>query len=360
MSAVAPIRRRHPRRFSASAAIALASVVTVVSAAAGQVPKSAAARPPAETAVVPALATFADARPSELADVVARYQSDRSALGRRYGVEYSPARTKRLEEFTGQWLTRLRELSFDKLSQEGRVDYVLLRNELEYEQYQLKREGQQLAEMQSYTPFSATVFDLMESRRQLKPVSQQESGRTLSLLSKQIDSVRKSVEKAVAAKVDTTNVRVRDSLRTARFIGFRTAGFVENLRTTLGQWYRYYSGYDPLFTWWAEDPYKKADESLKAYTKVLRERVVGIREGDNDPIIGDPDRSRWTGGRSRARDDAVHAGATDPDRRARVCVVRGGDEEGVARDGLRRRLEEGDREGEEQLRGAGQAAGSHS
>ena len=293
MSAVAPaapvtlIRRRPKRRFSASVAIALATLVIAASAGTAQ-GKPAAGNASAETAVVPALATFADARPSELADVVARYRSDRAALGRRYGVEYSPARTKRLEEFTGQWLARLRELSFEKLSQEGRVDYVLLRNELEYEQYQLKREGQQLAEMQSYTPFAATVFELMESRRQLKPVSQQESGRTLSMLSKQIDSVRKGVEKVVAAKVDTTNARVRDSLRTARFIGFRTAGFVENLRTTLGQWYRYYSGYDPLFSWWAEDPYKKADESLKAYTKVLRERVVGIRDGDNDPIIGDP------------------------------------------------------------------------
>ena len=245
-------------------------------------------RSSAETAVVPMLGPFVDAKPSELASVVERYQSDRSALGRRYGVEYSPARFKRMDEFTGQWLGRLRDVSFDKLSQEGRVDYVLLRNELEYEQYQLKRDRQQLVEMQGYTPFAATVFDLMEVRRQLKPLNQQEAGRTLSQLAKQVDSVRKAIEKVAAAKVDTTNARVRDSLRTVRFVGFRTAGFVENLRTTLGQWYRYYSGYDPLFSWWAEDPYKKADDAFKAYTKVLRERVVGIREGDNDPIIGDP------------------------------------------------------------------------
>ena len=288
MFAVAPSRRPSPRRFSVSVAIALVALVVTPMAGGAQNGKPAAGSPSAETAVVPVLATFADARPSELADIVSRYQSDRSALGRRYGVDYSPARTKRLEEFTGQWLTRLRELNFDRLSQEGRVDYVLLRNELEYEQYQLKRERQQLAEMQSYTPFAGTIFDLMEARRRLQPVNQQEAGRSLSRLSTQIDSFRKAVEKAAAAKVDTTNARVRDSLRTARFIGFRTAGFVETLRTTLGQWYRYYSGYDPLFSWWAEDPYKKADESFKAYTKVLRERVVGIREGDNDPIIGDP------------------------------------------------------------------------
>jgi uncharacterized protein (DUF885 family) len=277
-------------RNSTRLSVAFAALVATASATVGaqSPPGNASVRPSRETSLVPVLSTFTDARTSELAEVVARYSEDRSALGRRYAVEYSPARTKRLEEFTSQWLGRLRELNFDKLSQEGRVDYVLLRNELEYEHYQLNRSKQQLAEMQSYTPFSATIFDLMEVRRQMKPVNQQEAGRALALLSKQVDSIRRVVERNAAMKVDPTNARARDSLRTVRFIGFRTAGFVENLRTTLGQWYRYYSGYDPLFTWWAEDPYKKTDDALKAYVKVLRERVVGIRDGDNDPIIGDP------------------------------------------------------------------------
>ena len=287
---MAPAIRRPRRSPSVHWVVAASTSLILPLVAAGQSAPAngAGGRPSNETAVVPGLTPFVDSRPSELASVVERYRSDRSALGRRYGVEYSPARSKRMEEFTDQWLTRLRDVNFDRLSQEGRVDYVLLRNELEYEQYQLGRGREQLTEMQGYTPFAATVFDLVETRRQLKPLSQQEAGRTLSQLAKQVDSIRKSVEKAAAAKVDTTNARTRDSLRTARFIGFRTAGFVENLRTTLGQWYRYYSGYDPLFTWWTEDPYKKADDAFKAYTKVLRERVVGIRDGDNDPIIGDP------------------------------------------------------------------------
>jgi uncharacterized protein (DUF885 family) len=287
---MAPAIRRPRRSPSVHWVVAASTSLILPLVAAGQSAPAngAGGRPSNETAVVPRLTPFVDSRPSELASVVERYRSDRSALGRRYGVEYSPARSKRMEEFTDQWLTRLRDVNFDRLSQEGRVDYVLLRNELEYEQYQLGRGREQLTEMQGYTPFAATVFDLVETRRQLKPLSQQEAGRTLSQLAKQVDSIRKSVEKAAAAKVDTTNARTRDSLRTARFIGFRTAGFVENLRTTLGQWYRYYSGYDPLFTWWTEDPYKKADDAFKAYTKVLRERVVGIRDGDNDPIIGDP------------------------------------------------------------------------
>ena len=269
-------------------AIVVATVATPITLAGQGSRNGAPARPSVESAVVPALRPLAAPRPSELADIVARYTEDRSALGRRYGVQYSPARLKRMEQFTREWLAHLRDLEFEELSQEGRIDYVLLRNELEYAQYQLGRERQHLTEMQSYAPFAPTVFELMESRRRLEPIDQQGAGRTLAQLATQVDSVRRAVERAATARVDTTNARVRDSLRTVRFIGFRTAGFVENLRNTLGQWNRYYTGYDPLFGWWAADPYKKTDEALKAYVKVLRERVVGIREGDSDPIIGDP------------------------------------------------------------------------
>ena len=270
-------------------AIVLVSIAGTSNALSAQGARNGAlARPTVESAVVPALRPLVAARPSELAEIVARYAEDRQALGRRYGVQYSPARLERMDAFTREWLSRLRDLEFDELSQEGRIDYVLLRNELEYVQYQLGRERQHLTEMQSYTPFAATVFDLMETRRRLEPINQQEAGRTLAQLAKQVDSVRRTVERAAGAKADTTNARVRDSLRTVRFIGFRTAGFVENLRNTLAQWNRYYTGYDPLYSWWAAEPYKKADEAFKAYGKVLRERVVGIREGDTDPIIGDP------------------------------------------------------------------------
>ena len=51
-------------------------------------------------------------------------------------------------------------------------------------------------------------------------------------------------------------------------------------------------------------------------------------------------------------DDSVHAGAADRARREGVRVVRGGNAEGLARDGLRRRLEEGDREDQGQRRPA--------
>ena len=80
----------------------------------------------------------------------------------------------------------------------------------------------------------------------------------------------------------------KEAIQTTKIAGFRAAQMLNTFRLTLEQWFKYYSGYDPVFTWWTSAPYKKADESLKAYVKVLREKVVGAKEGEDEPIVGDP------------------------------------------------------------------------
>jgi uncharacterized protein (DUF885 family) len=71
-------------------------------------------------------------------------------------------------------------------------------------------------------------------------------------------------------------------------VAYRAAQAVETHRLLLQKWKQHYSGYDPLFTWWTAAPYARADSTLTAYRKTLREKVVGIQPGQDDPIIGDP------------------------------------------------------------------------
>jgi len=44
----------------------------------------------------------------------------------------------------------------------------------------------------------------------------------------------------------------------------------------LRNWYTFYNGYDPVFTWWNEEPYKTLDQALTTYGAFLGERVVGF------------------------------------------------------------------------------------
>src|SRR5690242_5532485 len=104
------------------AAILLAAL-TAVSVARAQVASPVPAR---DSSTVPALQVLVGPPASELAAVVARFDADRNALAQRYDAFDSPAQRTRMRAFYTAWKARLGELDFEKLGQEGRVDYVLL------------------------------------------------------------------------------------------------------------------------------------------------------------------------------------------------------------------------------------------
>lgn len=228
----------------------------------------------------PALSPLAETHGSPMRNVVERYSADEAVLGRRYDAPYSPARTRRLREFYAAWRTRLDELSFDSLPQEGKIDYVLLDHRLKYEQYQLDRERKLFEEMLPLIPFAPAIIELQDAHRRMETVEPRAAATRLTELLPAIAKARHAAEEsAPAGKTPPAPKRV---------IALRAAATLDRLRGTLDRWHRSRAGYDPMFTWWAADPYKKADESLKAYSRFLRERLVGQREGQDEPIIGDP------------------------------------------------------------------------
>ncbi len=74
---------------------------------------------------VPALGPLIARSTSELADVINRFSTDRSVLGRRYDAPDSPDQRTRMRALYTAWPARLTEVDFSKLTQEARVDYVL-------------------------------------------------------------------------------------------------------------------------------------------------------------------------------------------------------------------------------------------
>ena len=223
-----------------------------------------------------AQAPFSDltASSSELRDTVDLFSSDRAALLRRYRIDYSVSRRERMREYYRGWDARLARIDFGALSQEGKIDYVLLAGRLEYELNLLAREERLFAEMKPRVPFAETVMALEDSRRELEPVDAPGTAATLASLAHHLDSLVQAVGTA-------------DSRKT-RIVALRSARLVDELRGTLRDWHRYYAGYDPAFTWWTAEPYGRVDQALDRYAKALREKIVGYREGEDEPIVGDP------------------------------------------------------------------------
>ena len=226
---------------------------------------------------------------SELRDLVARYSADRSALLRRWNVDYSPARRERMREFYEAWQTRLDRVGKAALGVEGSIDYVLLQNDLRYRLRRLDREAETLAEMSALLPFAGPIADFVETRYRMEPI---DPARTAAALDSLIESVE-GVQEALEASLSEDDGAPEASTEVpARIEAFRAAGAVEDLGESLEDWYEFYAGYDPLFTWWVEEPYTRAAEKLESYREFLREKIVGIKpEGEEDgeePIVGDP------------------------------------------------------------------------
>jgi len=77
-------------------------------------------------------------------------------------------------------------------------------------------------------------------------------------------------------------------LKVSPSLAKRTAAAVDDLKHTLKNWFSFYDGYQPDFSWWLRKPNDDANKALDEYAKFLREEVAGLKGKDEDPLIGDP------------------------------------------------------------------------
>jgi hypothetical protein len=228
----------------------------------------------ARDSVVPDLAALIARPRSELAPVLERWSVDRAALGRRYAVEYSPERRDRFRSFHGSWQAELQRLPFERLTRPAQVDYLLLDTKLRYELALLDRDARLAAEMAPLLPFAPTLFGLIEERRRLVRPSPAEAAKRISAMTAAIEAAR-------TAMATPTN-------RPSKIVALRAAEAAGDLRSQFQGWLRFYQGYDAEMTWWVGEPAKRFDAALESWRRYLREQLVGVREGQDEPIVGDP------------------------------------------------------------------------
>jgi len=270
---------RHIRLRSAQALIMIVFVASVIPATISSQTLEDPPRngPLADVPSLDDLISFANGQ-SDLRVALERYQEDRAALHRRYDVEFSPTLRERMRVFYRGWQARLDDLDFDDLNHEGQADYVMLSNRLVFELEMLDAEEAFTAEMVPLIPFAPVITALQESRRDREPIVGRVAAQTLDDLADEVEALTSALR---SGSQDEPSQAERVS-------AFRAANHLGSLRRTLRDWYTYYSGYDPLFTWWAETAYVRADEAIAAHVDVIREDVAGIRGTEQDPIIGDP------------------------------------------------------------------------
>lgn len=209
---------------------------------------------------------------SDLRVAVQRFTEDRQALRRRYDIPFSPVLRQRLQTFYEGWLARLGELDFGALNREGQADAVMLGNEIRFELEMLAQEEAAVAGMAPIMPFARGIQQLQESRRdRVAKLDGRPSATTLDDLAEMTEEATASLRGDQAPAIKSVAAE-------------RAATFTEQLRRTLQGWHGFYSGYDPQFTWWTQEPYERLDAALQAHAAAIRSRYVG----DEGLVVGDP------------------------------------------------------------------------
>ena len=236
---------------------------------------------------------------SEMRSAIERYTVDRGNLMRTYPVANSQRRRDRFSRFYSEWLASLRSLNFDSMSQDGKIDYLLFKNHLEYELRQLDIQSRQLSEIEPLVPFATKIIELEELRRNMAPIDSAKTAAALNDLRKQVDERRRAIERSADIKKTVAN---------------RAALAINSLRGNLRNWYTFYNGYDPMFTWWNEEPYKALDQSMTSYATFITEKIVGIRsEGSSQTPAAGPTRGPGGGGGGQAGQRPTSANARPGD-----------------------------------------------
>ena len=218
-----------------------------------------------------------DESSSEMRPLLEGYEADKGNLQRFYNIENSEERGQRLKKYYESWLARLAQLNFEGMHQDGKVEYITFRNTLEHELRALDIRQRQDADAQPLVPFAPVIIKLEVCRQKMEPLKANEAAHTLSKLMESINETRKNIEGQLKAQV-SPEVLLQRKIRVAHALVL-----ADSLRDHLRDWFRFYDGYDPQFTWWAAADYRNADTALQNYTSFLRERVLGLRPAGPGP-----------------------------------------------------------------------------
>jgi hypothetical protein len=209
-------------------------------------------------------------------DRITRVQCDLTDIEAFYKVRFSPSQYARLEQFFQNELNSLDKAPFDSYTQEGKIDYLLLKNYLRRRLQQLKQDAikdeKVLVFLGGFFPFK--LAGLIQARQNVDPMDGRKTATLLTELMEHIALVKFRITKkqeiaepAIALRATTTLIELRFQLQ---------------------EWYVFYAEYDPMFTWWLSDPWPKMEAAVADLANTIKTVALGLDPEDTDTIIGEP------------------------------------------------------------------------
>src|SRR5262249_46472342 len=168
-----------------------------------------------------------------------------------------------------------------KLSRAAKSDLDGLKSSLQTDLAALDADAITLSRVAPAVPFMPKLVKLIEDRIRIEEMNAQKTALTLTDVTSEIAQLRARLD----AGVSGTGA---DALRLNKDQAAQGAQAVLALKAGLTEWFGFYNGYDPLFTWWIGVPFKKIDAALQDYATFLQDKVAAanltVAEAAPQPI----------------------------------------------------------------------------
>ncbi|MGN8056319.1 DUF885 family protein [Pedobacter sp. 22163] len=225
---------------------------------------------------------------SEMGTLIVGYQRDVDAINDFYypysaGGTYSfpmttfksPEQRKRLQDINKDYLSKLKSAKFEGFSIYGKVDYILLKKQIESSVWLLGKEETEYNALSKYFTFADAIYALEKLRRR----GTYKEGSLLAVqmteIAKQIDTLSQNFAKQTSLKADQLKM---------------ATAITQSLKHRLKGFYQFYMDYEPGFTWWAPKPYERLDLALTNYAKFFNDKgdPLAATKSNKSEIKGNP------------------------------------------------------------------------
>ncbi|MBS1708263.1 MAG: DUF885 domain-containing protein [Armatimonadetes bacterium] len=207
-----------------------------------------------------------------MVQLIERYSADLNSLRRTWPHDLLPATTARWRAYYTEQQGLVAKIDPSKLDRDGKLDHLLMANELEKNLRDLDLDRGRWDEALHHFPLLSDLTQLDEDQLRAKKVV---ASRAADLLA----TVPVACDKALAA--------MEKSKPTAG-VASRVVRAVNRAESAMQHWYGFYTGYDPTFTWWCQEPYKAAKEALDKFKNNVREKILKLPADDRESLVGDP------------------------------------------------------------------------
>lgn len=211
---------------------------------------------------------------SLISPLINQYQADETMLNRKYSLKRTTEYFTRMDRFYANWLKQLKLIKFDKLSVNERVDYILLKRDINADIKALKQ-AQDIFQNSNFTvPFGHIIQNFEQKRR----IGAQQNGLQTA---QNFEQLKANIE---AAKNAFQNKTLQISPKQANW----AQQTVNQYLSVFTEAYQFYEGYDPQFTQATKAAYPQVVQALKDYASAL-EKVANLTIApDASGIVGNP------------------------------------------------------------------------